>query len=112
MTEGILDKLAEKILPKPHRLNEVEECYTMREVANAWDISVKTVSREIARGNLGVFRVGRSIRIPRSELLRWVSTKMKTAQQIYDKAKALASPQTGSTSATQGNQTPESDDWT
>ena len=40
------------------------EVLTREEVADRWGVNVRTVAREIERGNLRAFRVGRVIRIP------------------------------------------------
>ena len=44
------------------------EVYTREEVAAMWGVNVRTVAREIERGRLKVFRVGRCIRITQSAI--------------------------------------------
>lgn len=46
--------------------------YTPKQFASLVNCAPRTVYKEIARGNLNAFHVGRSLRIPRSEYLRYV----------------------------------------
>lgn len=44
------------------------EVFTREEVAARWGVNVRTIAREIERGNLTAFRVGRCVRIPLSAI--------------------------------------------
>ena len=41
---------------------------TREQLADRWGVNVRTVAREIERGNLRAFRVGRVVRIPISSI--------------------------------------------
>ena len=41
---------------------------TREQLADRWGVNVRTVAREIERGNLRAFRVGRVVRIPISAI--------------------------------------------
>lgn len=46
-----------------------------KQVADYWGVSVTTVDRMILRDELGVMRIGRSVRIPISEIVRFESER-------------------------------------
>ena len=52
------------------------EALTREEVARRWGVNVKTVAREIARGNLKTFKVGRCVRIPISAIYEYEGRKI------------------------------------
>jgi excisionase family DNA binding protein len=49
-----------------------ERCVDLREAAKVLSVCVRTVRREIERGRLIAFRVGRSLRIRVSDLRRYM----------------------------------------
>lgn len=49
-----------------------ERCMSLREASRLLGVCVRTVRREIERGRLIAFRVGRSLRIRMSELRRYM----------------------------------------
>jgi excisionase family DNA binding protein len=51
------------------------ECVSLSRAAKILGVSVRTVRREIDRGRLAAFRVGRSLRIRMSELLRYMESE-------------------------------------
>lgn len=50
----------------------VADVLTRQGVAQILNVNVRTVSREIARGRLGCFRVGRSVRVTKEQLLSYI----------------------------------------
>lgn len=54
----------------------VEQFFTMREAAARLGLGLTTISAEVAAGRLVVLRVGRSVRIPESELARWIGERL------------------------------------
>ena len=52
--------------------DNVDRGMTLREAAKFLGVCVRTVRREIERGALVAFRVGRSLRIRMSELQRYI----------------------------------------
>lgn len=59
-------QLMEESLAEQGKLHE--QCYTVRNVANMWDVSVRTVQRMVIRGDLRALKLGRAVRIPASAL--------------------------------------------
>lgn len=57
------------------------ECMTLGSAARTFGVCVRTVRREIARGNLRAFRVGKRIRISLSELKRYQLARTLGEQQ-------------------------------
>jgi len=51
------------------------ECVSLARAAKILGVCVRTVRREIDRGRLAAFRVGRSLRIRMSELLRYMESE-------------------------------------
>jgi excisionase family DNA binding protein len=49
-----------------------DRCLSLREASRLLGVCVRTVRREIERGRLIAFRVGRSLRIKMSELRRYM----------------------------------------
>lgn len=45
-----------------------KKTYRVDELADAWDVSRKTVEREIKRGELEAIRVGHALRIKREDI--------------------------------------------
>jgi excisionase family DNA binding protein len=52
-----------------------EECVSLARAATILGVCVRTVRREIDRRRLAAFRVGRSLRIRMSELLRYMESE-------------------------------------
>jgi excisionase family DNA binding protein len=52
-----------------------EECVSIARAATILGVCVRTVRREIDRRRLAAFRVGRSLRIKMSELLRYMESE-------------------------------------
>lgn len=50
-----------------------ERCVSLKEAARLLHVCVRTLRREIERGRLSAFRVGRSLRIKLSELRRYMN---------------------------------------
>lgn len=50
-------------------------CLSLSEVADYLGVCVRTVRREIDRGRLPAFRVGRNLRISLSELRRYIESE-------------------------------------
>lgn len=50
----------------------VPDVLTKQGIAQLLKVNVRTVSREIARGRLGCFRVGRSVRVTKEQLLAYI----------------------------------------
>jgi excisionase family DNA binding protein len=50
----------------------VDRAVSLRDAAGRLDVCVRTVRREVERGRLSAFRVGRSMRIRISELRRYM----------------------------------------
>ena len=52
--------------------DEDSECVSVREAGRRLGVCARTIRREIERGRLTAFRVGRNLRIPMSELRRYM----------------------------------------
>jgi len=52
------------------------ECVSLREASCRLGVCVRTVRREIDRGRLAAFRVGRNLRITLNELRRYMETEV------------------------------------
>jgi excisionase family DNA binding protein len=52
------------------------ECVSLSRAAEILGVCVRTVRREIDRGHLAAFRVGRSLRIRMSELRRYMEKEL------------------------------------
>lgn len=48
----------------PNETAPGRDVFTREEVADRWGVNVRTITREIERGRLRAFRVGRCVRIP------------------------------------------------
>ena len=53
-----------------------DECVSLSRAAKILGVCVRTVRREIERGRLAAFRVGRSLRIRMSELRRYMQQEL------------------------------------
>ena len=54
------------------KTDAADECVSLSRAARILGVCVRTVRREIERGKLIAFRVGRSLRIRMSELRRYI----------------------------------------
>jgi excisionase family DNA binding protein len=52
------------------------ECVSLREASFRLSVCVRTVRREIDRGRLRAFRVGRNLRVSLSELRRYMESEV------------------------------------
>lgn len=52
-------------------VEDLERDLTPRQIADATQLSYKTILREIDRGRLDAMRVGRELRVPESAYLAW-----------------------------------------
>ena len=57
------------------KTDAADECVSLSRAAKILGVCVRTVRREIDRGRLAAFRVGRSLRIRMSELLRYMDSE-------------------------------------
>ena len=55
---------------------DVDQCVSLSRAAKILGVCVRTVRREIERGRLAAFRVGRSLRIRMSELRRYMQQEL------------------------------------
>lgn len=69
-----------------------DELYPVESVALLAHVSQKLIREEIKRGKLGVVRIGRVMRVPRSELERWLrpSTNTPAPASLRSGARPLA----------------------
>ncbi len=58
---------------------ESDACVSLAQVAQCLGVCQRTVRREIDRGRLAAFRVGRSVRIRMGELRRYMESEMVRA---------------------------------
>jgi excisionase family DNA binding protein len=49
----------------------------IRQAAQRWRVSYKTVRKLISSRQLSILRLGRAIRIPMSEILRWEKAQLE-----------------------------------
>lgn len=53
--------------------NELAPLTTVAKVVKATGLSLSTINRALARGDLKCTRIGRAVRIPRSEVRAWLA---------------------------------------
>ena len=46
--------------------------YTKKDIQNIFNISLSKIDKEIASKQLGIIKIGKSVRIPRNELHKWL----------------------------------------
>ena len=46
--------------------------YTKRDIQEIYNISLSKIDKEISLKNLSVIKIGKSVRIPRNELHKWL----------------------------------------
>ena len=51
--------------------SQPQEFFSIRSVANRWDVSTRTVRRIIDRGEISARHIGRQVRITMDEVLRY-----------------------------------------
>jgi excisionase family DNA binding protein len=56
----------------PTQTDSAPRLYSLSAVAERLDVSVDTVRRLVGRGELGVVRIGASVRVPDSELAAFI----------------------------------------
>ncbi|MDP9370105.1 MAG: helix-turn-helix domain-containing protein [Chloroflexota bacterium] len=56
------------------------------EAAKILSLGRSTIFQMLASGELPVVRIGRSVRIPRSELEIWIRARTERAEDLYDSA--------------------------
>ena len=64
------------------KTDAADECVSLSRAAKILGVCVRTVRREVGRGRLAAFRVGRNLRIRMSELRRYMEREPVGAQQI------------------------------
>ena len=65
--------------------DRLQSCFTVRQIANAWDCSTKTIHRLISRGELKALKIGRSVRILSDDLKSWANAQAeRTVKRISD----------------------------
>lgn len=60
-------------IPGAHHLNDDEEIYTVREVAEAWNVSRMTIYRLVHSGEIYSLRIGHNFRIPERALRMYLN---------------------------------------
>ena len=46
--------------------------YTKKDIQNIYNVSLSFVDKQIASKQLGIIKIGKSVRIPRNELYKWL----------------------------------------
>jgi excisionase family DNA binding protein len=46
--------------------------YTKKDIQDIYNISLSKIDKEIASKQLGIIKIGKSVRIPRNELYKWL----------------------------------------
>lgn len=65
--------------------DRLQTVFTVRQIANAWDCSTRTIHRMINRGELKALRIGRSFRIVADDLKNWANAQAeRTVKRIED----------------------------
>lgn len=62
-------------------LSDTLELLTLKQLAQKTQLSLPTLNREIARGNLAALKIGRSTRIAATEAKRWIEARQRPAQR-------------------------------
>ena len=68
-------------------MNEDQEFFTMKQVAEILDVSESTISRQVQNGEIPTHRVGRSIRISRHDLDAYLKRIREIEYEARPKAK-------------------------
>ena len=75
MSPEFLDELAERIVQRAtEKLNNELEFYTINEVASVLKVSRATVERRIREKELKTCKIGRNIRISKSDLMSFLDS--------------------------------------
>ena len=75
MSPEFIDELAKRIVQKIHEQKDNElEFYTINEVASALKVSRATVERRIREKELKTCKIGRNIRISKSDLMSFLDS--------------------------------------
>jgi len=56
--------------------------YTKREIQEIYNISLSKIDKEIASKQLGIIKIGKSVRIPRNELFKWLRKYNPTSASV------------------------------
>ena len=46
--------------------------YTKKDIQEIFNISLSKIDKEIASKQLGIIKIGKSVRVPRNELIKWL----------------------------------------
>ena len=64
--------------------------YTKRDIQEIYNISLSKINKEIAAKKLGIIKIGKSVRIPRNELFKWLKKYNPTPVAVwFTKAKCI-----------------------
>ena len=56
--------------------------YTKRDIQDIYNISLSKIDKEIAAKQLGIIKIGKSVRIPRHELYKWLKRYNTTSTSV------------------------------
>ena len=56
--------------------------YTKKDIQNIYNVSLYFVDKQIASKQLGIIKVGKSVRIPRYELYKWLKRYNTTSASV------------------------------
>ncbi|MDB9826633.1 helix-turn-helix domain-containing protein [bacterium] len=56
--------------------------YTKKDIQDIYNISLSKINKEISLKNLSVIKIGKSVRIPRHELYKWLKKYNTTSVSV------------------------------
>lgn len=56
--------------------------YTKKDIQNIYKVSLSFVDKQIASKQLGIIKIGKSVRIPRNELYKWLKRYNTTSASV------------------------------
>ena len=56
--------------------------YTKKDIQDIYNISLSKINKEISLKNLSVIKIGKSVRIPRHELYKWLKRYNTTSVSV------------------------------
>ena len=56
--------------------------YTKKDIQDIYNISLSKIDKEISLKNLSVIKIGKSVRIPRHELYKWLKRYNTTSVSV------------------------------
>ena len=56
--------------------------YTKKDIQNIYNVSLSFVDKQIASKQLGIIKIGKSVRIPRNELYKWLKRYNTTSISV------------------------------